>query len=163
MKPEEPDHLLNAVLDDGPAFREAILRQTLVLARTRRRNRFARRALAVCAILIGAIGWLLPPPTAPESKPAPASASALWIIHTAPLASAEIVRSAGTRVETIDTNYAPIAVVFKSSSDSVARITSGTSAPMIRYLDDQQLLAAFPGEHPILIAPGTPQARLVFR
>jgi len=162
MKPEEPDHLLNAVLDDGPAFREAILRQTLALARTRRRNRFARRALAVCAILIGAIGWLLPPPTAPESKPVPASASTLRIIHTAPLASVEMVRPASTRVETINTTRGPIAVL-KSRPDSIVRIATGTSAPIIRYLDDRQLLAAFPGEHPILIAPGTREARLVFR
>lgn len=162
MKPEEPDHLLNAVLDDGPAFRETSLRQTLALARTRRRKRFATRALAVCAILIGAIAWLLPRPTAPESKPAPASASTLRIVHTAPLASAGMVRPAGARVEIVNTASAPIAVL-KSHPDSVARITSGTSAPMIRYLDDRQLLAAFPGEHPILIAPGTPEARLVFR
>jgi hypothetical protein len=83
----------------------------------------------------------------------------LRIIHTVPFASAEIVRPPGTRVETIKTTRAPIAVL-KSRPDSVARIASEISA--IRYLDDQQLLAAFPGEHPILIAPGTPEARLVF-
>ena len=160
MKTEAPDPLLQAVLNEDAAFRRNTLRQTLALARRRRRTRFAGRVLAVAALL-GGVAFLLRPPT-PAPAPQPIAAEpALRIIRSAPLA-------AGTSVRTSDALFSRVSsaprglTVFTSQPKNIARIETRTSAPMLDYLDDKQLLAAFPGQHPALIAPGTEEARLVF-
>ena len=150
MKPETPDPLLAAVLDSDDALRSATLRQTVALARRRRRARFARRTLAVMSVLAVAAFLFRPPPPVPVPEPI-AAAPALRIVRTAPLA-------AGASVRTRRALFTRVS----SESKNVARIETRTHAPMLDYLSDEQLLAAFPGQHPALIAPGTEEARLVF-
>lgn len=160
MKTEAPDPLLSAVLDEDAAFRRATLAQTLALARRRRRARFAGRALAAAAVLVAAVVLLRPPPPAPLPEPI-AAAPTLRVVRSVPLAAGESVRTRRALFTTVTSVPAGL-VVFSSGSENVARIATRTSAPMLDYLDDRQLLAAFPGEHPALIAPGTTEARLVF-
>ena len=150
MKTEAPDPLLRAVLDEDAAFHRATLAQTLALARRRRRARFAGRALAAAAVLAAVASLLRPPPPAPLPEPI-AAAPALRVVRSFPLAAGESVRTRRA-----------LFTMVATEPGQVARIETRTSAPMLDYLDDRQLLAAFPGEHPALIAPGTPDARLIF-
>ena len=139
MRPEAPDRLLSAMLDEDAAFHRATLVQTLALAVRRRRVRFASRAFAVSALLAGVTFLLRPPTPAPVPEPVAAPPS-LRVVRTRPALFATIM----------------------TQPENFTRIATRTSAPMLDYLDDRQLLAAFPGEHPALVAPGTPEARLVF-
>ena len=160
MKTEAPDPLLEAVLDEDAAFRRATLARTLALARRRRRTRQAGRALAVAAVITVAAISFRPPPRAPMRQPL-AAAPALRVVRTAPLAAGESVRTRPALFARV-TNAPAGVMIFASQPDGFARIDTRTGAPRIEYLDDRQLLAAFPGEHPALIAPGTAEARLVF-
>ena len=151
MKPEPLDPLLAAVLDPDEIFRRNTLTHTLALARRRRRNRVAGRVLAATSVL--AVAALLFRPTPPAPVPEPIAATpALRVVRTAPLAAGESVRTRDAHFVRVSTSeFAP-----------VAKIETRTHAPMLDYLSDEQLLAAFPGQHPALIAPGTEEARLVF-
>ena len=163
MKTEPPDPLLAAVLLDGSGLRDATLRQTLALAKRRRRARTARRALAVAAVMCGLAAFLRPPPSTP-----PAISQTPAIPHS----TVAIVRSASSStLAIIGTPRAPFSVVksapgslpmITSRPDTLTAITIRTTAPRIEYLTDRQLLAAFPDRHAALIAPGTPDARIVF-
>ena len=91
---------------------------------------------------------------APTRVPAPepiAAAPVIRIVRTLPLAVGESVRTSGAFFTTV-----------QSEPGSITQIETRTSAPMLDYLSDEQLLAAFLGQHPALFAPGTPDAQLVF-
>lgn len=160
MKTETPDPLLSAVFDDEAAFRRATLEQTVTLARRRRRVRFARRAVSIVAVLIVAALLLRPTPRVTTPEPL-AEVPALRVIHSATLAADESVRTRSALFHSVATVPASL-VIVASEPNAFARIETRTDAPMLDYLDDRQLLAAFPGEHPLLLAPGTREARVVF-
>lgn len=162
MKTETPDPLLRALLDDAAAFQQSTLAQTIVLARQRRHRRFAIRALTVAALFAGVAMLLRPPTPAPAPKPlAIAEGRAVRIIRSTPLPAGQFVRTNPALFSRTTSVPGEVAVVT-SQLETIARIETTTSAPMLDYLNDQQLLAAFPGQHPALIAPGTAEARLVF-
>jgi hypothetical protein len=161
MKTESRDPLLETVMEDEEIFRAAMLRQTLALARRRRRGRAVRRALGGAVMLILAVAWLhreTPPPPAPQPL---AKAGPVRIIRSAPLASNELVSTRRGLFTSIASAPAGIQTVG-SRADAFAAVETRSDVPMLHHLDDQQLLAVFHDEHPALIARGTAEARLVF-
>ncbi len=160
MKLEPSDPLLDAVLDDDAAYRHSTLRQTLTLARTRRRRRVAVRALAGAAVLMVAGLLLRPPHPVLKSQPI-TQAPALSFVHSVPLSARESVRTRVALFDTVTSAPARMALI-KTETHTVARVVTQTNAPMLDYLDDRQLLTAFRDQHPAIIAAGTPDARLVF-
>lgn len=90
-----------------------------------------------------------------------AAEPALRVVRTVALAAEESVRTRPALFANIKSAPPELTVVV-SQPHGVFRFDTRTSAPMLDYLDDRQLLAAFPGERPALIAPGTAEARLVF-
>ena len=147
MKTESRDPLLETVLEDEEIFRAAMLRQTLALARRRRRGRSVRRALGVAVVLILAGAWLrreAPTPPAPQLL---ATAAPVRIIHSGPLASRELVGTRRGLFTSIATAAAGIEIIG-SRTDAFASVETRTGAPTLNRLDDQQLLAVFHDEHP---------------
>lgn len=149
MKADPRDPLLTAVLIEDDAFRADTLRATLSLARRRRRGRIARRTLAAAVLCAVALRWHLPPPP-PASKPAITESGAMSIRST-PSPTLTIVRTQATAVTKI-----------ASRPSAVAIVTTGDAMPRLDYLSDQQLFAALPNKRAALIAPGTPDARVIF-
>jgi hypothetical protein len=145
------DHgrLLHDVLADAaPAgFREALLGETLRLARQRRRGRNTRRITASLAVLALATigGWrvLVPEPLKPGSA-----------------ANYQLVRSTPLRAEQIVTTQ-PLAagqVVASVATTDVIHTASGG----LREIDDDQLLALAAPQVAALIRRGPREAELVF-
>ena len=160
MKPETCDPLLDAVLDPDAAFRRDMLAQTVSLARRRRRNRLADRVFAVTSVLAVLAFLFRPRIPVPEPRPI-AEIPALRVVRSMPLAANESVRTSAALFDRFSSAPSGL-TVFTSDSHNLVRIETRTSVPMLDYLSDEQLLAAFPVQHPALIAPGTGEARLIF-
>src|SRR3954469_20847917 len=159
MKPE----MLSALLIDDEVFRAASLRQTLSLARNRRRLRVGRRAATGAAVLavIASVFLYRAPVSAPLAvkKEAP-----LPIVRTVALAPAQRIRTDGghfTKVVTAPVGLAGLALI-ESGPQPLLLVTTKTSAPALDLLSDRQLMAVFPEQRPALIAQGTGEARLLF-
>ena len=97
------DRLLSDILAEGtrPGFREALLGQTLRLARRRRRFRQARRGASVLAAVAGVVFllWRSMPPTFPTQAETPYALVRTQpllaaIVSTTPLGPGHLVSSA---------------------------------------------------------------------
>jgi hypothetical protein len=162
MKTEPRDPLLAMVLDDEEVFRSVILRQTLALARRRRRVRLARSMLTTSAVFVFAIGLLYRSARlAPVASPAVASVTSVRIIHSTPFSGNNCVRTCDNLFTPVKSASGGLSVVH-SRSEGVALIDTKTGAPAFDLLDDRQLLSAFSPERAAIIAAGTKEARLVF-
>ena len=143
------ERLLDDVLADAtPAgFREALLGETLRLARRRRHWRQTQRAVTVLAVLVLATiaGWRawVPGPSKPELS-----------------ASYQLVRSRPLRAEQILTTQ-PLAagrVVATVATMDVIYTASGS----FREIDDDELLALAAPRVAALVRRGPHEAELVF-
>jgi hypothetical protein len=161
MKAEPRDPLLAALIEDEEVFRSMMLRQTLALARRRRRVRLARWALTTSAVFAFAIALLYQPARLRRS-----------LLHTSPRCrpsgSFTRRRSRGNHcVRTCDNLFTPVKSapgglsMVHSRGEGVALIDTKTGAPTFDLLDDRQLLGAFSHERAAIIAAGTKEARLV--
>ena len=163
MKTEPPDPLLAAVLLDGSGLRDATLRQTLALAKRRHRARTAHRALAVAAVVCALAAFLRPPPTTPPvtSQTPAIPRTAVAIVRSASSSTLAVVSTPRAPFSAVKSAPGSLAMIT-SRPDTLAAITVRTMTPQIEYLTDRQLLAAFPDRRAAIIAPGTPDARIVF-
>jgi hypothetical protein len=155
--------LLSALLIDDEVFRAASLRQTLSLARNRRRWRVGRRAVTGAALVAMMASVFLY--RAPVSVPlAVKKEIPLHLVHTAELAPAQKVRTEKGHYMNVRTAPAGLAglAVIESAPQPLILVKTKTSAPQLDLLSDRQLMAAFPQERPALIAHGTGETRLVF-
>jgi hypothetical protein len=136
-----PDHrhlLAEVLADTSPAgFREALLGETLRLARRRRQWRQARRGAAVIAVLalaLGGVWWKLSWP--PKAKP---TASYL-LVRTQPLSPAQIVTTQ------------PL-----SPGQLVLTVSGG-----FREIGDDELLSLVAPQVAALVRRGPHEAELIF-
>jgi hypothetical protein len=140
--------LADALADSAPAgFREALLHQTLHLARRRRRLRQTQRAAAVLAALcvVTALIWKTLPyrPSAPRTPPA-----GYELVRTQPLPAGAIVT---TR---------PLAADRLVASKATANIVQTSDG--IREINDDELLVLSASRPAVLIRFGPNSERLVF-
>ena len=161
MKVKPHDPLLAVMTADEEVFRSVMLRQTLALARRRRRLRLTRRALATVGV-VALAGVLLRQPAkiAPTSAPQVAAAPSVRIVHSIPLAANECVHTRDDLFKSVESTSGGLSVIT-SRNDAVALIDTNTVAPTIEILDDRRLLGALSPEHAAIIAAGTKEARLV--
>ncbi len=153
MKPaNNQERLLNDVLSEGvPAgFREALLGQTLRLARRRRWSRRARSAggaLAVLALLVTLLWRSLPPrQLTPE-----VTNIAARVVRTRPLPENELVPTRPLAPDRLVSTAASATVVQTPATDG-----------QFRVIDDHGLLA-FVGDRPVALVRRSPHsAELVF-
>jgi len=161
MKTEPRDPLLAMMLEDEEVFRSMMLRQTLALARRRRRVRLARWALTTSAVFAFAISLLYQPARIAPVAPRPvASVPSVRIIHSTPFSGNNCVRTCDNLFTPVKSASGGLSMVH-SRSEGVALIDTKTVAPTFDVLDDRQLLSAFSHERAAIIAAGTKEARLV--
>lgn len=161
MKAEPRDPLLTALIEDEEVFRSMMLRQTLALARRRRRVRRARWALTTSAVFAFAIALLYQPAKiAPLTSPQVAAVSSVRIIHSTPFSGNHCVRTCDNLFTPVKSAPGGLSMVH-SRGEGVALIDTKTGAPTFDLLDDRQLLGAFSHERAAIIAAGTKEARLV--
>ena len=155
----DSDPLLDSVLADDD-FRAATLQMVLAGARRRRLRRLVRRALASAAVLGGAALLLLERPSlVPPSAPL-ASEPAVATIRTTPLAENQSVRTMPGLFSRVVSAPADLVTIAREPG-GVVLVATAQDAPKVDYLSDRQLLAAFPDQHPALIASGTGEARFI--
>jgi len=147
---QDQEKLLNDVLGEetAPGFREALLHQTLRLARRRRRFRQVRKAgLGLVALAILAFGVLrnLPPGSKSVEPRKP-----YLLVRTQPLSESAIVRSRA---------LAPGRLVASSPTRNVVSTTAEAANELRELTDDELLLLAGPA---VLVRQGPHSAELVF-
>src|ERR1051326_1225503 len=143
--------LLSDVLaeESDAGFREALLSQTLHLARRRRQFRKARQlagasAIVGCVVLI-AFHFLTSRPVLPQTQEQP-----YQLVTTRPLPASEIVST-----------VRDASVGLIASSTAVELVTKSHSSGIIHELDDEELLAVLPSPA-LLVRRGPHLADLVF-
>lgn len=144
----EKKHLLNDVLSEsGPSgFREALLDETLRLARGRRRTRQLWRASPV--LLLCVVVWFFFPPQPAIEKPALRSVE---IVATKPFDPDAVV---GTQ---------PLAVKLIVSSISSAYVVSTRPrGEGFRLINDDELMALAAPRVAVLMRLGPDSQRLIF-
>jgi len=143
--------LLSDVLgEEGDAgFRDALLGQTLRLAKRRRQFRKARQAAYVCAVVavlaIVSFHFVVPRPISPQRLERP-----YLLVTTRPLPANAIVSTS---------RGASIALV--TSSSTVELVTTSHTAGILHELADDELLALLPSPA-LLVRRGPHVAELVF-
>jgi len=144
-----PDHrhlLADVLADTSPAgFREALLEETLRLARRRRQWRQARRgaaAMAALALAAGGVWWKLSGPA--NAKPA----TGCPLVHTQPLSPAQIVTSQ------------PLAANQRIASVACANVVLTVSGGF-REIGDDELLALAAPQVAALVRRGPHEAELI--
>ncbi len=148
----EKRSLLTEVVGEGlPVnFREALLEQTLHLARRRRRFRQARRATAFLAVLadLSVVVWrsLPPRPAHPAVLP-----QHFALVRTRPLPGTALIQSRPLSA----------AIVVRSVPAS-AIIATTTFKPVLREVSDDELLALAAPNPAVLVRRGPHLAELVF-
>ena len=149
--------LLSAVLDDEAVGLRAATREKVIrLARRRRRGRALRRGIATGVVLVCAgmllRGW----------RPVTATAeTGVVVVNSQPLTPGMLTRTEESAFTPVRSGFAGIALVESRPLD-IAVVETRLAMPPIEYLNDRQLLAAFPGRRAALIEPGTERARLIF-
>jgi len=101
----EEDMLAAILAEDSPAgFREAMLGETLRMARGRRRFRQGRRAIAVCAVagLLAICIWRQWPAPAAASRETIAAAPVYTLVLSRPLPASEIVATVSGGYRTLN-------------------------------------------------------------
>jgi hypothetical protein len=162
MKTKARDPLLAVITEDEEVFRSVMLRQTLALARRRRRLRLARRALATMgAVALATVLLHQPTKVAPLSAPRVTAVPSVRIVHSIPLARNECVRTRDDLFTPVERMSGGLSAVT-SRNDAVALIDTKTVAPAIELLDDRRLLGTLSHEHAAIIAAGTEEAQLIF-
>jgi hypothetical protein len=140
------DRLLSDVLGEvGPAgLREALLTQTLRLAKRRRVIRKARHACSAIALLValGFVCW----PFVPRSK-----SRAYVLVRTQPVANAVVV----------ETRPLPPASVVSSESNFAA-VSTGSEPDGFQEITDSQLLDLTAPQPAVLVRLGPEMAELIF-
>jgi hypothetical protein len=147
----EADHdrlLADALTDSAPAgFQEAMLNQTLRLARRHRRFRQTRRAaavlVAVCAVAASIWKMSTRQPSALPSPPA-----GYELVRTQPLPSGAIVTTRPLAGDHLVASVATAIIVHTSGG--------------IREINDNELLALIGSKPAVLIRFGPDSERLVF-
>jgi hypothetical protein len=132
--PRQNERLLTDVLSEGIAeeFREALLHETLRLARRRRHFRQARRTASALAVLVG-IGLLVMHRVPSSLSPAGLPAKPYVLIRTQPLPPAAWVATQP---------LSPANLLVSARLDSIV-ITAKASVP-VREINDDELLALVP-------------------
>jgi hypothetical protein len=145
-----PDHrhlLADVLADTSPAgFREALLGETLRLARRRSQWRQVRRSAAVMAALVLAVAglwWKLSGPA--KAKPA----TGCLVVRTQPLSPAQIVTTQ---------RLAPAQLVASVACANVVLTVSGG----FREIGDDELLALVAPQVAALVRRGPHEAELIF-
>ena len=154
---QEPDNglLLNDVLAEAasPDFREALLGETLRLARRRRRWRQTRRVagIIVTLALLGIFVWQNNLPQQPVAlmPVAKAKVKSYQLVHTQPLSAGAIVT---TRPLSADRFVASAATIE----------TLQTTAGNFRVINDNELLALVASRPAALVRVGPHSEELVF-
>jgi hypothetical protein len=155
-----PDSLFDAILRDDD-LRADSLRQTLALARRRRRIRTVRGAIISVACVAGMLGVLAmrfgaPVPT---ERPAIPITPALTATRSYPKVELRQIRTQTNLFIPIRT--AAHAFTPAEAQPGVAVIETRTATPPVELLSDRQLLAALPNRRSMLVGQGTAEARLV--
>jgi hypothetical protein len=145
------EHLLDDILaEEAPVgFREALLRDTLHLARRRRRFRQVRRAtsaLAVAAGLFFVVWHSVAPRRGPPEPPAP-----YVLVRTHPLSPGVLLESQP---------LSPGSLVTSAATADV--VTTAAAGYRPREIDDEELLALAAPNPVVLVRHGPHQAELVF-
>lgn len=148
------EKLLNDVLaETSPAdFREALLGETLRLARRRRHFRQTRQTIGVLGVFIflAILGWQNWPTQSVASKP---------IAEKAARTSYKLVRTQPLPENDLITTRQSSAKIVASISD-VAQIS--TAGGGFRQINDNELLALLAGKPAVLIRTGPHSEELVF-
>ncbi len=159
----DPERLLKDILSEGLSgeFRQALLGESLRLARQRRRVGHARRAamaLAVLAVFAGLLWRILPtsPVTAEKAQTTTPLVrnSALpptQLVSTRRLAGGEIVTSQPLPAEKLLTTMSATLFLSPTAADG-----------QIRFIDDSELLALVGSKPVALMRRGPHAAELVF-
>ena len=157
MKTDASDPLLRAVLGDGADFHATTLNDVRRLARGRRRGRELRRALAAAGLIMGA-AILIYSRNAPIRQETRSESFAS--ISSEPLLAGEIVRTKEGWFSLVDRRPEGLRLVATTPAGIDVFETRMRETPPA-FLDDRQLLNAFPGRRVALIDPGTASARLI--
>ena len=151
MSQSRNKHLLSDVLaeESDSDFREALLDHTLHVVRRKRRFRKARQVAYASLLMVGAvlIGFhsLVPRPRVPKRIERP-----YFLVTTQPL-------PAGAVFSTTREHSMPVI----SSSATIELIATSESSPVLRQIDDDELLALVPSPA-LLVRRGPHLAELVF-
>jgi len=152
MNDSRKEHLLDDILaeESGPAIRDALLGQTLHLARRKRRHRKIQRATSVLAVFLGLLllvwHFVPSPPIA-----SPSAARPFTLVRTQPLGPSAIVETRRNSFENIIT-----------SSRTVEIIATSQASHDFRDLSDDQLLELAGPSPVILVRHGPHIAELMF-
>ena len=150
--PADNERLLTDVLADAShaGFRQALLGETLRLARRRRQLRQTQRALATLAVLVvaGILAWrgFSPRPAVRELLSA-----SCQIVHSRPLDAAAIV-----------TTQPLLPGQITSTAASKHIVTIVTTSGGFRVIDDDELLALAASRPVALVRRGPHEAELIF-
>ncbi|HEY8901088.1 MAG TPA: hypothetical protein VIM61_11815 [Chthoniobacterales bacterium] len=155
--------LLDDVLSRDAGLRETTRRQVLRLSRSRRRARARRRMLVAGALVVAAVALFLrlDRPALRGEGAKSSEPTGFAVVRSQPLPASEIVTTQGELFAPVGSSFAGL--TFLDTRPLDIRITETRLAmPVLNFLDDRQLLAAFPGRRAALIDAGTERARLIF-
>lgn len=143
--------LLSDVLAEGSDadFREALLGHTLHIVRRKRRFRKVRQvayaSLMIAGLALVSFHFLVPkPPLSKQFEPP------YLLVTTQPLAANAVISTTQGH-----------SIAFISNSPTIELVTTSESPPVLRELDDDELLALLPSPA-LLVRRGPHLAELVF-
>ncbi len=150
----ENERLLADALSDGqPAFRDALLAQTLQHARRRQQWRQARHGVFTLLISLGALWFWLAPKESQRLRPVAVESPkpAFELVRTQPLAEGTIVVTVPLPAEQLVVSAPTIPVI------ETAFAFAGYSE-----INDDELLAILAPRHPLLISCGPGCKQIIF-
>jgi hypothetical protein len=147
----EREPLLDAILDDGDGFREALLSKTLRQVRRKNHLRQYKRAGAIF-VLLAILPFLFR--NSPKTNPLPEVANVhrpYQLVHTQPVRESLVVRSQPNRF-----SVSPLA------SFHLVTVTSASSKEFFQSINDEQLFSLLAGHPAALVWHNSTQPELLF-
>jgi len=145
----DKERLLSDVLAEETSFREALLENTLRLARRRRHARQARQTFLSLALLLGVSFLARRALTPPGRSSEPAKAYV--VVRTQPLPQQALMHTHALPASSLVASIPPINI-----------LTTAGAGYRVREIDDEELLALAKPTPVVLVRYSPHQAELVF-
>lgn len=147
----EREPLLEAILDEGDGFREALLTKTLRHVRRKNHARQYKRAGAV-VLLLAMVPFLFR--NLPKHIPVPEMAKVhtpYQLVHTQPVRESMVVRTQPNKF-----SVSPVASIH------LVTVTSASSKGLFKSINDEQLFSLLAGHPAALVWHNSTQPELLF-